>query len=156
MFRLSPDYPAITPGYTVEEDVLARTLYGEAAAEAISGREAVANVIMNRVRMDIGNDGKADWWGEGVVDVCLKPWQFTCWQDHNRLRMLRIERGNVFFDECRAIARAAIAGTLADNTDGAVQYLNIPLTKKLYGRLPNWVSRMRQTRVIGRHTFFVL
>lgn len=157
-FRLPENLSQPIAGYTLEETILARTLLGEAAGESREGKKGVASVVMNRVRLDLHNDGKPDWWGEGVIEVCLKPWQFSCWNaaDPNRSRIILADRGHAAFDQCLAVAREAIAGRLRDNTGGAVQYLNIPLTRRLYGGLPNWVDRMRETVVIGRHTFFAL
>ncbi|HSV28623.1 MAG TPA: cell wall hydrolase [Candidatus Omnitrophota bacterium] len=145
-------------GYTIEETILARTIYGEASGEKRAGRVAIANVIMNRVAADLGNDGKPDWWGEGVIEVCLKPWQFSCWNptDPNRPRILLADRRAHPFGECLSIAREAVAGRLDDITGGAVQYLNVRLTERLYGSQPNWVSRMRHTVVVGRHHFYAL
>ncbi|VVO24210.1 hypothetical protein PS723_04459 [Pseudomonas fluorescens] len=60
-------------------DILARTLWGEARGEGLAGQIAVAWTIRNRV-----NDGKAkSWWGEGYAGVCLKAWQFSCWNKND-------------------------------------------------------------------------
>ena len=48
-----------------EIDLLARTIWGEARGEGQTGMQAVANVIMNRVK-------KGGWWGATVQDVVLK------------------------------------------------------------------------------------
>ena len=58
-----------------DRDILTRTLWGEARGESLAGQIAVAWTIRNRV-----NDGKAkSGWGEGYACVCLKPYQFSCW-----------------------------------------------------------------------------
>lgn len=142
-----------------EVDVLARTIYGEARGEKRLGRIAIANVVMNRVNIDLGNDRKPDWWGEGIIGVCLCPFQFSCWlpddPNRNKIRRVRADQDAVFAD-CVELAQLAAAGKLADVTKGAVQYLNKPLTEKLYGRLPPWARTMRETVVIGQHTFYAL
>jgi spore germination cell wall hydrolase CwlJ-like protein len=62
-----------------DRDILARTLWGEARGEGLAGQIAVAWTIRNRV-----NDGKAkSWWGEGYAGVCLKPYQFSCWNKND-------------------------------------------------------------------------
>lgn len=41
----------------------------------MAAKIAVGWMIGNRV-----NDGKAkSWWGEDYAGVCLKAWQFSCW-----------------------------------------------------------------------------
>lgn len=138
-------------------DVLARTLWGEARGEDRRGREMVANVIMNRVNLDLGRDGKPDWWGEGVIAVCLMPFQFSCWlpRDPNRKKLLAVTEADPVFRECVEIASAAIAGTLPDYTGGATHYLNIPLILKTGQTLPTWATdaRKRTADHLG-HTFF--
>ncbi len=137
--------------------VLARTLYGEARGEDRRGREMVANVIMNRVNIDLHGDGKPDWWGEGVVAVCLAPWQFSCWlpNDPNRAKLMAVTEANLIFRECVRIARLAVTGNLPDATNGATHYLNIPLVKKTTGTLPAWAAdASKSTAAHGGHTFF--
>jgi len=55
-----------------ELDILAKTLWGEARGEGREGLIAVAWVIKNRA----DNPG---WWGKSIELVCLKPYQFSCW-----------------------------------------------------------------------------
>ena len=47
-----------------ETDILARTIYGEARGESISGMEAVASVVLNRVAF-AKRRGRF-WWGKFV------------------------------------------------------------------------------------------
>ncbi len=63
------------------EQAVVCTLYGESRSEPLDGQLAVASVIRNRVRADLGHDGKPDWWGEGFRQVCLQRKQFTCWNE---------------------------------------------------------------------------
>lgn len=136
--------------------VLARTLWGEARGEDRLGREMVASVIMNRVNLDLGRDGKPDWWGEGVVAVCLMPWQFSCWLagDPNRAKLMAVTEADPVFRDCVEIARAAIAGRLPDATGGATHYLNVPLVLKTANKLPVWATDANRTAAHGRHTFY--
>lgn len=128
-------------------DVLARTLFGEARGESLSGKEAVACVIMNRVQR--GRDRGGYWWGDSITAVCQKPWQFSCWNenDPNREKILAMEPGHKVFDTCVRIARRALSGCLEDATKGATHYH----TKNVN---PPW-SRGRPACVeIGHHLFY--
>ena len=51
-----------------ETDILARTIYGEARGESISGMEAVASVVLNRVAF-AKRRGRF-WWGNSIAEVC--------------------------------------------------------------------------------------
>lgn len=151
--------PVSKPDPTDPVEILARTLWGEARGEDRQGREMVANVIMNRVNADLGNDGKPDWWGEGVVEVCLAPWQFSCWLpgDPNRAKLVAVTAEDRVFAQCLDIAAAALAGDLPDRTAGATHYLNPEVTKKQNrGGLPKWVRGRTPTAIHGRHHFFRL
>jgi spore germination cell wall hydrolase CwlJ-like protein len=139
-------------------DTLARTLWGEARGEGKAGMEAVAAVIMNRVNLDIGKDGKPDWWGEGVEGVCRKPWQFTCWSigDANLHKIDRVTASDVQFAQALDIAKRAVAGELADPTGGATHYVTeAVLPRTSWARLENGMPRI-PTAQIGRHVFFKL
>lgn len=58
-------------------ETLARTIIGEARSEGYLDMLAVAAVVRERAK-------RPGWWGRDVRGVCLYPWQFTCWSDHNR------------------------------------------------------------------------
>lgn len=124
-------------------DILTRTLWGEARGESQRGRQAVANVIMNRV-----NDPKR--WPDTPAGVCLQPWQFSMWNegDPNRSRALAVGPLNRQFRECADIAKLAVAGKLPDITGGANHYH----TKAVD---PSWNRKMRRTAEIGAHVFMV-
>ena len=53
-----------------QTEIFAKTLYGEARGEGLKGIEAVACVIVNRLK-------KPCWWGHTIQEVCLKPAQFS-------------------------------------------------------------------------------
>ena len=114
------------PGKYTGVEILARTLYGEARGELVRGKEAVAAVVINRVRR--AKERRGYWWGSSVEEVCLRPWQFSCWNenDPNRARIEAVGKGsdkhNRNFQSCLRIARRALAGTLKDPTAGATHY----------------------------------
>jgi len=128
---------------SADVDVLARTLWGEARGEGWDGMQAVANVVINRVRI-------GGWYGAGVQGVCLKRWQFTCWEPAplgNRERMLSVDTGNAAFAMALEIAALAVAGQLPDITGGATHYHNATVS-------PKWASSAQVSAVVGNHTFY--
>jgi len=128
-------------------DVLARTLYGEARGETVRGKEAVACVILNRVKRAKQHGGY--WWGNTIEEVCLKPWQFSCWNetDPNRQKIAAVEPGHRVFDTCLRIARRAVSGCLKDATGGATHYHTTDAH-------PPWSRGKPACVEIGRHLFY--
>lgn len=137
----------------------ARTIYGEARGSTFADRVAIAHVIMNRVLADLWNDRKPDWWGEGIEGVCLKAWQFSCWNanDPNRLVIERAGFDDPLLTECMGImALVASARTgqrsnslAADPTFGSTHYKvrSLPWPK-------DWGPEKPSTAEIGAHSFY--
>lgn len=123
-------------------DILARTLWGEARGEPVRGIEAVAAVVMNRVR-------HGGWWGNSVETVCRKPMQFSCWNptDPNRAKLERVNEEDRIFRVCIRVARRAIAGSVDDPTRGATHY-------HIRGLLPAWAHGHEPSSEIGNHLFY--
>ena len=140
---------APTPGGPIEAavDTLARTLWGEARGEPVRGIEAVAAVIINRVRAAERRGGF--WWGDSVVAVCRKPFQFSCWNtnDPNRAKLLAVTAADPVFATCLRVARRAVAGLLDDPTVGATHY-------HATGLHPDWAAGHGPSAEIGRHVFY--
>ena len=128
--------------------LLARTLYGEARGEPVRGKEAVAAVILNRVRRSRDRGGY--WWGDDIAQVCLKPWQFSCWNDDdpNRVKVENVGPRNRVFQSCLRIARRAITGALDDPTHGATHYHGAAAN-------PPWARGRAPSAEIGGHVFYV-
>lgn len=128
-------------------EVLARTLFGEARGEPVRGKEAVAAVIVNRVARARARGGY--WWGDSIIGVCLRPWQFSCWNanDPNRARIVAVTPENKTFAACLRIARRALAGGLKDPTGGALHYHNTHVH-------PPWAWRHAPCAEIGNHLFY--
>ena len=124
--------------------ILARTLYGEARGEGREGMEAVAAVILYRAN----NPG---WWGRDIRSVCLKPWQFSCWNENDPNRALILSKwpgqGDPVFEIALDVADQAMAGQLADRTDGASHYA-------VTGVWRSWMDGAQVAKVIGGHTFY--
>ncbi len=134
----------------IAADILARTLWGEARGEGTAGMQAVAAVIMNRVKTSRAKPGGM-WWGNDVISVCQKPWQFSCWNrsDPNMKKVMAVTANDPYFKNAQAIARAALAGTLRDPTGGATHY-------HARGSVPDWAKGQPPTATIGRHVFYIL
>jgi spore germination cell wall hydrolase CwlJ-like protein len=128
-------------------DTLARTLWGEARGEPVRGIEAVAAVVMNRVARARMRGGW--WWGDSVLTVCRKPYQFSCWNvtDPNRPKLLAVTADDPVFAICQRVARRAIAGLLPDPTNGATHYHWVGIN-------PSWARGHGPSAEIGRHIFY--
>lgn len=139
-------YRLVKKGYDMTQDqekYLAKTIWGEARGEGPTGMQAVANVVMNRVK-------KGGWYGASVKDVVLKPWQFSVWnaKDPNRALLDIVSDATLNASGATSIAKAAIDGYLTDITYGATEYHNKNIT-------PDWNwSKLEKTVTIGNHVFY--
>jgi spore germination cell wall hydrolase CwlJ-like protein len=133
----------------LEIDVLARTLWGEARGEGNEGMEAVASVVLNRVAIAESRAGY--WWGNDIISVCQKPYQFSCWNrsDPSYLRLQEVTDKNVYFATALRIARRAVIGALDDRTRGATHYHADYVS-------PHWAKGRTPTIIIGHHIFYKL
>lgn len=127
--------------------ILARTLYGEAAGEKAKGKEAVAEVVVNRAR--------SSRYPNAVADVCLQPWQFSCWNsiDPNRAKIISLSpgTGDAVFDACFEIAGRALNGQIHHLSDDVLHYHADYINSPSWVRFsPNSVLEVK----IGRHLFY--
>lgn len=123
-----------------DKEILAKTLDGEAGNQGILGQHAVANVIMNRVRLK--------WQGETTArGVCLHRKQFSCWNNtpdnKNRARIMKETS-----DECLVMAELALEGKLSDLTGGADSYI-------VRGTPCYWAKNLTPVASIGAHDFYI-
>jgi len=117
------------------------TVYGEARGQSARGKQAVANVIRNRMARRYASDGT-------VVGTVLRAAQFSCWTpgDPNLLVLARVDAEEFTY---RACERAWDAAATEDLTGGAVAYLNVALTLRLRAAagkgatLPAWAADPR-------------
>jgi len=132
-------------------DTLARTLWGEARGEGSAGMQAVAHVILNRAA--ISKTLGSYWWGNDIVQICQKPFQFSCWNkdDSNRAKLIQLGADDdIYFVSALRIARRAVAGVMgADITKGATHY-------HAAGISPYWVKDHKPCSVLGKHIFYRL
>ena len=129
-------------------DILARTLWGEARGEGLAGQIAVGWTIRNRTF-----DGKAkSWWGEGYAGVCLKAWQFSCWNKNDpNYAYLSGAKPIPAAQYAQALKAAdqVMAGTVTDPTGGATHYYAMTMPKP-----PTWAKGAKQTLRLRQHVFF--
>ena len=135
-----------------DEDILARTIFGEARGEGLEGMEAVACVIMNRVKAKKWFTGYIMQNGQkipSVAQTCLKKAQFSCWNknDPNYRILQKIGAENPLFRECLIIAKHAINGKLQDFTNGALYYH----TKQIK---PKWAIGTSPCYEVKNHLFY--
>lgn len=128
-------------------DTLARTLYGEAEAGNGIDARAIACVIMNRTRYPI--------WPDSIREVCLQPWQFSCWNqnDPNRDRILKAS--GEWFERCKDIAKDAIDGAIVyDQTKGSTHYYATYVKKPKWAKGKTPVYSVRHKKENSEHLFF--
>lgn len=132
-------------------DLLAavRTVYGEARGESIEGQIAVAWVIRNRADWVVPS-----WWGHTVEQVCIKPFQFSCWNanDPNSKLLAELHPDNLHFTAIEnGVVKPVMGGQIPDPTGGATHY-------KVRGTKASWdaaVADIEPVR-IGAHDFYRL
>ncbi len=135
--------PAPSPGRSHDVDIVARTIWGEARGDGVSGMRAVAAVIMNR-----SSDPR---WPSAPADVALQPLQFSTWNadDPNRPKALAVNESDSSFRQALSIAEDAVSGRLSDPTGGANHFYADTIAP------PDWSFAMRFARRIGGHRFLV-
>ena len=127
----------------LEIDTLARTIWGEARGEGSIGMQAVSAVIANRLAVSRAR-GKF-WWGNSIIEICQKPYQFSCWNrdDPNYRKVLNVDKREPSFAKALDIAGVC----MADPTHGATHY-------HAAGIYPYWARNQQPTATIGKHIFY--
>lgn len=117
---LVADQPTVEEAAAQELDVVARTIWGEAGDLGEDAMRAVAAVIATRRRF-----GK--WWGRSATEVCLRSYQFKCWDVSSpaidRLRSIGVD--NESFRLASSLAKKALdpaCGITPDRSKGATHY----------------------------------
>lgn len=125
-------------------DVLARTAWGEARGGGTDGLQSVMNAILNRAAHPC-------WWGTGIISVCLKPRQFSSWNedDPNRAKLLAVTIADPQFAEATTLAARAVMGTLADITDQADSYYACSMEAP-----PEWAAKSIFTVEVAGQRFY--
>lgn len=147
---------------TRDEDVLARTVYGEARGESDLGRLAVAYVACNRAviaaRYVLKHGKRHPLYGGGsIAEACLAPWQFSCWNntDANLKKLLLVDLESDAGAPSLWAARTAIDRTAPDPTNGATNYFTAMAPHDGMDWPPKWAESMKLVASIGAHNFYV-
>lgn len=127
----------------MEVDTLARTIWGEARGEGSIGMQAVAAVVYNRLA--VSRNKEKFWWGNSIIEICQKPYQFSCWNrdDPNYRKVLNIDVRDRLFAKACDMARII----MDDPTNGATHY-------HAAGIYPFWARQQQPTKTIGHHIFY--
>jgi len=120
---------------------LALAITYEAGLEPIAGREAVAQVILNRVRHDAYPDTVCSVVWQGAQRRTGCQFTFTC--DGS----LRRPRSPAAMAEAWAVAMRVLAGETPDHVRGATHYHADYVA-------PYWAPSLTRVRQIARHVFY--
>lgn len=125
--------------------------------------QSVANIIVNRAR------ARSSLFGNGIIGVCKKKGQFSCWnpetgyttdanirRNYNAMKAVTLSDSN--FQTAVEIAKKAVNGSLPDLTRGATYYL----TKAAYQQHQNrgaktsssWSYGEQPLVAVNSHYFF--
>lgn len=140
--------------------IVALTLWGESRGLDMAGRIAVGLVIAHRVA-----DPRFKY-GEGWAEVCMRPYQFSCWQEISgkenaiavRTLAMQVEagtepKGATAWTECLWVVEGIMEGAFVDTVQKATHYL----TRTLYEQKPpGWAKGQTPVATIGPHVFFRL
>lgn len=121
-----------------ENDVecLARNIYWEAGVEDMTGKIAVGNVTVNRV--------KTRYWGKRICDVVYSKDQFS-WTKQKRRAWVAL-KGRAWADS-KAAANAVLDGLRVKQLDSALYYHADYVD-------PVWRDSSKRVIKIGRHIFY--
>ena len=117
-------------------ECLARNIYYEAGTEDMTGKIAVGNVTVNRV--------KTNYWGRHICNVVYSKDQFS-WTKEKRRAWIGL-KGKAWADS-RAAAEAVLNGLRVKQLDSALFY------HADYVR-PNWRDNSKKVAKIGKHIFY--
>ena len=124
-----------------EQDLAIRMIAMEARGEPEEGKQAVANVILNRYR-----SGR---YGDTLTDVITAPNQFEPWSTR-RDELLSLDPDSPEYQNAAFALQQAMQG---DITGGATHFLNPEVVRdRRGGSLPAWAQGEGLT--IANHTFF--
>ena len=133
--------------------LLALTIYGEARGERDIGKIAVGTVILERV-------DHRDWDGTTIREVCLMPYQFSCYlpKDPNFPKMREFAEDwqaavakSASLRACYDIAAGLLNGVIPRDPiiakNHATQYLRVDCDA-------NWEKKMTKVATVGAHDFY--
>lgn len=128
-------------------EIVAKTLFGEARGEGEMGLKGVASVIWNRAGGDISK----------LKSVCLKPKQFSCWNDGVVTVNQKDKKAVASYQLCVKIAESMFRKTFepAITADHYYAYKG----KNKVKNNPSWHDSTKEVKYkgyTGNHKFFDL
>jgi len=122
----------------MQKDIFAKTLFYEAGSTCgILEVLYIAFVIRNRV------DGSR-WYGKNYIEVCLKKWQFSCWNNKTLYEIEKIDlNGNRKFQMCMGVADYVMnmpRKEIPKKIQKSFHYIEPTLMNKM----PGWVRKMKR------------
>lgn len=133
--------PTTNPGEMTALRCLTQAVYYEAATEPIQGRQAVAQVVLNRVRHPAYPNSVCSVVYQGAERRTGCQFSFTC--DGSLLR----QPATRFWKEAEIVARNALAGFVEPSVGTATHYHADYV-------LPKWAFHLAKANQIGRHIFY--
>lgn len=137
-----------------DQEIIAKTAWGEARSLGIPGMTATINTGQNRLASGV------TWWesrGEDVADtlrsIFLFHLQYSCWNsdDPNRALMLSVDKTDEQYSAAMCLAALALNGELSDITSGATNYFDQRMPKP-----PDWSIGKVPCFAIDPHSYFRL
>ena len=142
-------------GHLTDDELMGLTIGAESRGEPLDGKIAVGTVILCRVV-------HRKWDGQNVREVCLWPFQFSCYNfdDKQRPKMVKIAED---FDaaltcykclkDCHTVAHGLLKGIIRKDADiwkaKACQYLTTEAKARV-----DWWKKMKFVKQIGNHHFY--
>lgn len=124
-----------------QRDLLIRTIIGEAAAEPFMGQQAVANVVLNRLR--------AGRYGDSLENVIFAKNQFEPWSTRKNELMAIPQTADAY-----RTADMAVEAALQDDVTGGATHFFAPGVMQSRGGPPSWYTATANNgtwRNIGGH-----
>jgi N-acetylmuramoyl-L-alanine amidase len=134
--------PGISYGAKNDLLCLARNIYYEARGESLTGKIAVANVTINRVKKrNKENEKKTT-----ICKVVYEKHQFS-WTNLPKPKKIDDEA----WDDALTIAKSVLNGKFRDVTNKSTHYHSVKIK-------PKWASshKIKKVKVIGKHVFYKL
>jgi spore germination cell wall hydrolase CwlJ-like protein len=116
-------------------DCLAKNIYYEAAFEPIKGKQAIAQVTINRL--------KTKRWGNSICEVVYSPSQFS-WT----LKQNHIPTGKEWIKSQQVAYAFLEKGYRLNSLKGSIMY------HAVYIKTPVWASKKYRVAKIGQHIFY--
>lgn len=123
---------------------MALVMWREARGESTLAKLAVGHCIKNRVE-------HTKWWGESVMAVCFKKWQFSSMTDPNDVQLVTWpEEDDETWQECMRLAYGIHKNMYDHPAPGADSYFDDSIAP------PYWADEKKFVAQIGAFRFYDL